>query len=227
MKCSLAGRFFGGCFAVTWTILCTAYANRATGQSEPLAVPIAESSETLADRYFFDAKANAAEQKWVEALILFEKAWELKPSHDIAGNLGQVALKLGRYKLAATFLERCLRLFPPTGNSEQRTQIQALFESARTHVAAVRLHVEPQQGEIVLDRATVLGQVGNMQEPLFVDPGTHIVQIRREARIVAEQSFMAVANAAHDVTVAQNEPNSTATLGTTAPTVNGTSRGQI
>jgi len=178
--------------------------------------PISSSDESLADRYFFEAKARAAEQNWGEAYQLLEKAWELKPSHDIAGNLGQVALKLGRYKKAATFLDRCLRLFPPTGKAEQRTQIQALFESARSHVAAIRLHIVPQPGEMILDRVEVLGAASEQLEPIFVDPGTHVAQIRRDGQIVADQTFLAVSNAVQDVTLAQVDA-SNASIRSSAP----------
>ena len=193
-----AGWYCWGCLFVTWCFPCAAAGSVPEASASP---PTLASTEFSADRYFFDAKAKAAEQKWVEALALFERAWELKPSHDIAGNLGQVALKLGRYKKAATFLDRCLRLFPPTGSAEQRTQIQALFESARLHVSIVRLHADPQPGELVMDRVVILGPVGPQSEPIFVDPGTHIIQIRRDGRIVGERSFLAVANAAHDVNI--------------------------
>ena len=199
MKSHRSGLCRGGLFAVTWTIV--ASVNIAVAQTEAHPTLSSESRDASADRLFFEAKAKATERRWTEALSLFEEAWELKPSHDIAGNLGQVALKLGRYKKAATFLERCLRLFPPTGNAEQRMQIQSLFESARSHVAAVRIHVDPQPGELVIDRTNVLGPVSSNSEAIYVDPGTHVIQVRREGKIIGERTFMAVANATHDVNV--------------------------
>lgn len=202
MKRKVNGWVFWGCLTVTWTFLATAFADHAAGQSEAPAA--AANKGTLADKYFFEAKAKAADQRWGEALQLLEKAWDIKPSHDIAGNLGQVALKLGRYTKAATFLDRCLRLYPPTGNSEQRAQIRNLFQSARAHVAAVRLHVTAAQGELVMDRVTPLGPSREQSEPVFVDPGTHTVQVRQDDRTLAEQSFMAVANATHDINLAPN-----------------------
>ena len=202
MNFRVHGWFIGGGLTIVWTCLCTSFVGSAWAQPKAVVAPISSNDESLADRYFFEAKARAAEQNWEEAYQLLEKAWELKPSHDIAGNLGQVALKLGRYKKAATFLDRCLRLFPPTGKAEQRAQIQALFKSARRHVAAIRLHVVPQPGEMLLDRVEVLGAASEQLEPIFVDPGTHDVQIRREGQIVADKTFMAVSNAVQDVTLA-------------------------
>ncbi len=210
----------GAVFALTWASLCTGFVGSASGQTQPVVAPVVNKDESLADRYFFEAKARAAEQDWEAAYQLLEKAWELKPSHDIAGNLGQVALKLGRYKKAATFLDRCLRLFPPTGNASQRAQIQSLYESARSHVAAVRLHLAPQPGELLLDRVTALGTVSEHQEPIFVDPGTHVVQIRRDGRVVVDQAFVAVANAVQDVTLAQSDNSNTSpNVATQSPAV--------
>lgn len=208
MKRNVVGWVFSGCLAVIWTGLGTVCINSAAAQPSIESQSVTRGDEPLADRYFFEAKAKAAELKWLEAYDLLERAWKLKHSHDIAGNLGQVALKLGRYKKAATFLDRCLRLFPPTGNTEQRTQIQTLLDSARVHVAAVQLHIAPQRGEIVLDRITVLGPVGSQPELLYVDPGMHVVQVRDEGRILAEQSFVAVANSSHDVNVFRNDGSS-------------------
>jgi len=195
----------GSCLLFTWLQIGPPWLK--VGQAQTVAYPLdrAGNGNTTADRYFFEAKAKAAQKQWTEALVLLEKAWELKPSHDIAGNLGQVALKLGRYKKACVFLDRCLRLFPPTGNAEQRVQIQTLFESARAHVAEVKILVEPQPGELVIDRATVVGPAATPSEPVFVDPGTHVLQIRRDGHVVAETSFLAVANASHDIMVSMGK----------------------
>ena len=98
MNFRVHGWFIGGGLTIVWTCLCTSFVGSAWAQPKAVVAPISSNDESLADRYFFEAKARAAEQNWEEAYQLLEKAWELKPSHDIAGNLGQVALKLGRYK---------------------------------------------------------------------------------------------------------------------------------
>jgi len=194
--------------AFTWTLVGLAGTNSAGAQNE-VSPSDPKGLADAADRYFFEAKARADQKQWVEALGLLERAWEIKPSHDIAGNLGQVALKLGRYKKATTFLERCLRLFPPTGSAEQRSRIQTLFETARAHVAEVRIVVVPQPGELVIDRVTLLGAVAVPAEPLFVDPGTHIIQIRLNGQVIAESSFLALANASHDVNIPSSDGRTT------------------
>ncbi len=157
--------------------------------------------ESEADQQFFEAKQKAGEQKWVEALRLFERAWNLKPSYDIAGNLGQVALKLGLYTKAATYLDQCLHLFPATGSTAQRSQVESLFREASAHVAAAHFMLISNSGDLVLDRVVELGSARDPLGTVYVNPGTHIVQIRQDGKVVVEQSFLAVANASQQVHV--------------------------
>jgi tetratricopeptide (TPR) repeat protein len=157
--------------------------------------------ESEADTLFFEGKAKAREQKWDEALLLFERSWQLKPSYDCAGNLGQVALKLGLYTKAATYLDRCLRMFPATGSKTQRVQIEALFREASTLVATVHFTVAGESGELVLDRSIELGTARGSLSAVYVNPGTHILQLLRGKQVIAEQSFLAVANASFQVQI--------------------------
>lgn len=157
--------------------------------------------ESEADTVFFEGKEKAREHKWEEALLLFEHSWQLKPSYDCAGNLGQVALKLGLYAKAATYLDRCLHMFPATGSRTQRTQIESLFREASTYVATVRFTVVGETGELVLDRSMELGAARNSLGAVYVNPGTHILQLLHGKEVIAEQSFLAVANAALQVQI--------------------------
>jgi tetratricopeptide (TPR) repeat protein len=172
----------------------------------PVASP---QNASLADRYFYDAKSKAKDKKWDESLALLEKAWSLKQSYDIAGNLGQVALKLEQYKKAATFLETCLRLFPPTGDVEKREMVQGFLQEARTHVAALRVHVSPAEAEVVLDGSESLGQGSELDHAVFVDPGVHCIEARLNGKGIAEQQLTAVAGVSHDINLvppAQTQP---------------------
>lgn len=157
--------------------------------------------ESEADGLFFEGKEKAREQKWDEALLLFERSWQLKPSYDCAGNLGQVALKLGLYTKAATYLDRCLHMFPATGSKTQRDQIESLFREASTHVATVHFTVAGSSGELVLDRSIELGTARGPQGAVYVNPGTHILQLLHGKQVIAEQSFLAVANASFQVQI--------------------------
>ena len=173
----------------------------AWGQAESTLPRPLLKQESEADRAFFEAKQKAAEQKWAESLRLFERAYNLKPSYDIAGNLGQVALKLELYAKAATYLDRCLHWFPATGSTTQRSQVEGLFREASIHVAAVRFRSSSSSGELVLDRMIELGSVRGPVATVYVNPGTHVIQVRQGGRVVVERSFLAVANVSQQVNV--------------------------
>jgi hypothetical protein len=182
-------------------VLSTTCASPALGQVSPTLPRESSQQESEADKCFFEGKAKAREQKWDEAMLLFECSWRLKPSYDSAGNLGQVALKLGMYTKAATHLDRCLHMFPATGRKTQRAQIERLFREASTHVAIVHFTTPDQNGELVLDRTVELGATRAPLGAVFVNPGTHIVQLRHGDQITAEQAFLAVAGASQQVQI--------------------------
>ncbi len=186
----------------------------ASAQPAPNNLRPSVDTEAKADQLFFEAKQQAAEQKWQEAMRLLESAWQLKPSYDIAGNLGQVALTLGLYTKAATYLDRCLRMFPATGSVAQRTQVEALFREASAHVATVHIKPVATSGTLVLDRVVELGKARDPQGVVYMMPGTHIVQVRQGQTVVCEQSFLAVANASQDVHVgvADSMPSAASTI---------------
>jgi tetratricopeptide (TPR) repeat protein len=190
-------------------LTCTRIAQGQINSSSPREM---NRQESEADALFFEGKEKAREQKWDEALLLFERSWQLKPSYDCAGNLGQVALKLGLYTKAATYLDRCLHMFPATGSKTQRDQIESLFREASTHVATVHFSVAGSSGELVLDRSIELGTArGPLGAAVYVNPGTHILQLLHAKQVTAEQSFLAVANASFQVQIgAQQETERTA-----------------
>jgi len=186
-------------------------------QSNSDSKPLSE-QESEADQKFFEGKAKARDQKWVEALLLFERSWQLKPSYDSAGNLGQVALKLGLYTKAATYLDRCLSMFPASGSKAQRLRIEGLFREALTQVATIHFAVATDVGELVLDRVTELGPANRPPGAVYVNPGTHIIQLRQGRRVIAEQSFLAVASASQRVQITlASEPEPTLGRSTQPP----------
>src|SRR5512142_1401088 len=133
------------CRFIALTTILSCFAGEAFAQT-PVVPRSLSGQESMADQDFFEGKAKAREQKWDEALLLFERSWQLKPSYDSAGNLGQVALRLGLYTKAATYLDRCLHLFPASGSKNQRAQIEALFREAAAHVATVHFSVGSPSG---------------------------------------------------------------------------------
>lgn len=183
-------------------VLVLLWAGSASAQNNAEPTRSAE-SPSAADDLFYAGKRLAGEHQWQQALQNFERSWQLKPSYDTAGNLGHVALKLGLYTKAATFLDRCLQMFPATGNPAQRTQVEALLHEALPHVAAVRFKAAGSQGSLLLDRSILVGAVPGDLGPIYLHPGTHVIQVQIGSRYTPEQSFLAVAGAALVVQVSE------------------------
>ena len=73
-----------------------------------------------ADELFEQAVTAYDAGRLADAEAKLAEAWGLKRTHDIAGNLGVVELKLGKYPEAATHLAWALQHFPPTEADQAR-----------------------------------------------------------------------------------------------------------
>ena len=151
------------------------------------APPAAAAPQTLpqgtdkADELF--ARGNEAFDKGEleKAYALYQQAWALKRTYDIAGNLGQVELKLGKFRDAAEHLDFTLRLFPPTGKSEPREAIRRAFDAARKEVGALVLTVNVQGAAVSIDGKAI--GLSPFDAPVFVDPGERTIEATLEAHL--------------------------------------------
>ncbi len=153
-----------------------------TAAPPPPAAPAGSSqAKDPADELF--ARGNEAFDKGAldDAYGLYLKAWALKHTYDIAGNLGQVELKLGKFRDAAEHLDFTLRLFPPTGKAAPREAIRRAFEAARKEVAALTIRVSAQGAALSVD-GTPIG-LSPFEVPVFVDPGKRTLEATLEAHL--------------------------------------------
>ncbi len=153
-----------------------------TATPPPAAAPAGSSqAKDPADELF--ARGNDAFDKGSldEAYALYQQAWALKHTYDIAGNLGQVELKLGKFRDAAEHLDFTLRLFPPTGKAAPREAIRRAFEAARKEVAALTIRVSAQGAAVAVD-GTPIG-LSPFEVPVFVDPGKRTLEATLEAHL--------------------------------------------
>jgi hypothetical protein len=101
------------------------------------------------------------------------KAFALKQSVDIAGNLAMSELKLGKSADAATHLEYALRTYPATGDSARKERIQALLDETKKSVAEVSIAVDI--GTTIKVDGRVVG-LAPLPAPVFVQPGGHRIE---------------------------------------------------
>lgn len=134
---------------------------------------------------------------WPEAESYYRSAFELKRSYDIAGNLGDVELKLNKPRDAAEHLAFTIRNFPLTGKPELRERMQKTLTEARVQVGAVKVAVNVDRADIYVDGQRI-GQAP-MTEEYFVTPGPHTIEARLKGYQSARQGIQAEKGAQQDV----------------------------
>lgn len=160
----------------------------ARAQPAPAPAPVATSSpapgaaaDDEADQLFSRGNDAFDRGDLDEAYALYKKAWALKRTYDIAGNLGQVELKLGKFRDAAEHLDFTLRLFPPTGKSEPREAIRRALDAARNEVGALSITVNVRGASVAIDGQPV--GLSPFDAPVFVEPGKRTVEATLEAHL--------------------------------------------
>ena len=116
----------------------------------------------------------------------FEQAWALKQTHDIAGNLGIVKLRLGKHAEAAKHLTWALKHLPPTEASSTRKGLEQELQKARSKASSLRVRVNISGAEI-----TVNGRAAGMSplvDEVFVEPGLVNVTARKDGYTVAQNA---------------------------------------
>ncbi|MCA9625286.1 MAG: PEGA domain-containing protein [Myxococcales bacterium] len=102
----------------------------------------------------------------------YRRAFDLRPSYDTAGNLGNTALKLGRYPEAVKYLRYALANLPVSGQADR---VEALLQQAEGQVAKVTINVEPAGAAVELD-GKLLGHAP-LADEVVVDRGQHTLRL--------------------------------------------------
>ena len=128
---------------------------------------------------FDQAQAAYAKGDKQGAYEAYKAAWALQKSYDIAGNLGNVELKLGKNRDAAEHLSFALDNFPPTGEPDQQKAVAKKLAEALQEVGRVRVRVLA--GDASVEGASIRvngAPVGTTPagSTLFVNPGQTVVE---------------------------------------------------
>jgi len=118
-----------------------------------LAAPAAAQDD--AATLFKQGKELYGEGKYQDAYEAYSKAWALQQGFDIAGNLGNVEIELGKYRDAVIHLRYVIANLPPSYDPERREKVlsrtKELLSGALTHVALVTLAIEPDGATVSVD----------------------------------------------------------------------------
>ncbi len=129
----------------------------------------------LARRYYEDGVAAAEAKEWEKAYLAFTEAWKIKQHWQIAVNLGQAELQLGKHRDAAEHLDFFLREATEQ-HPEDVARARAWFQQAKAKIGALRLNVAPQGAQVFVDGRLV--GTAPMERETFVDGGWHAVEAR-------------------------------------------------
>jgi hypothetical protein len=152
-----------------------------------------------ADELFEQGAAAYDAGRLPEAQAKLEQAWALKKTHDIAGNLGVVELKLAKYAQAAEHLTWALQHFPPTEADQARQGFEKQLAKARSQIGSLRLHVSVDGAEVAVNgRALGVAPVG---DEVFVEAGTVSVTARRDGYVTAVQAVTVQKGETREVSV--------------------------
>lgn len=120
------------------------------------------------------------------AVKAYKEAWALQKSYDIAGNLGNVELKLGMYSEAAEHFDYALANFPPTGEPAAQQLLTKKRDEARNELGRVRILVNVPAARVFVDGR----QVGTspLAEPVYVSPAGCSIEAKLEGYADAREA---------------------------------------
>jgi tetratricopeptide (TPR) repeat protein len=170
--------------------LCATFPARSAHAVDPAEVAAEANALTEKAGALYDEGVIAYQKsKWAEARASFLAAWSLKQHWQIAGNLADCELQLGRNREAAGHATYYLKNAP----SDRRARAEKLLTAAKAKVATLHIKVDLPDAEVLIDGSSV-GR-SPLLESLFVDPGKHKLVTRLAGHQNAETPIDLVSGA--------------------------------
>lgn len=152
-----------------------------------------------ADALFHKGAAAFDAGKTEQAYQLFLAAWKLKQTHDIAGNLAQSEIKLGKTRDAAEHIAFALAHFPPSvaAQTDRIEKMKRALDGLKKSLGTLRLRVAVAGARVAIDGVTV-GEAP-LAGDVFVEPGPHVLEASAEGFERVEVRVSAARGATQDV----------------------------
>jgi hypothetical protein len=156
--------------------------------------------DTARSRELFRKAMKEYEQgKTREAYDDYRAAWEAQKSYDIAGNLANVELELGRYRDAAEHATYALANFPPVGTEKARALLQDLLKEARGKIGTITIKVNLPRAGLTID-GKAAGEAP-LTDPIFMEPGDHVIIAAAPEHEPAKENIHVDKGSFHTVTL--------------------------
>ncbi|WP_437830248.1 hypothetical protein [Sorangium sp. So ce1153] len=208
-----------GWLAMSLVLASAAVTTSARGEDRAKPGPSEESERDRAVRDFEQGRRAHVAGRLDEAEFFYLRAWARLKSYDIATNLGQVQLQLNKLASAARYLAFGVRTVGPEIDPERLARMQALLAEAKAQVGTVRVRVtNVRDAEVLVDGQRVPAE--EMKHELYVEPGRHVLVIRRAGYGEAVIQVAAVAGS-HEEIATELKPKMATRMGTTGAPVLG------
>lgn len=162
----------------------------------PCAARAGDGAETMAmtdkaRQLYEEGVAALKRSKFFEARASFLAAWSLKKHWQIAANLADCELELGKFREAAEHAHYYRKNAP----ADRHPKGDALLARAKEKVGTLTIEVDKAGAEVLLDDV-VLGKAP-LEDVVFVEPGSHRVTARMAGSPDVSQSLAIKAGGAH------------------------------
>jgi hypothetical protein len=129
------------------------------------------------EKLYNEGVAAAAELQWEKARQRFAEAFALDPRPQIAANLGNAELELGKMRDAAEHLDYFLRE-DKDAEAEARAEVKALFATAALSIVTVDLSVDHDGADLFVNHSHV-GK-SPLTKRLFLEPDSYIFEAKKD-----------------------------------------------
>jgi hypothetical protein len=116
------------------------------------------------------------EGRKLDAAEGYREAWRIYKNPWYMCELGGLETEMGRAREAAESLSTCLRLLTPEEKKLVGPKVERALNDARAKVGALTIETNVPNAEVVVD-GKVSGTLP-LKDPLFVEPGSHGVEVR-------------------------------------------------
>jgi hypothetical protein len=159
----------------------------AKGGPKPAGAVTEDEAQKLLDEGLNDVKND----KWDEALAVFQRAWVLSKNFMLAANLANAELHAGHFRDAAEHMTFALSEAPPNLGDDDKKSLEEVLAAAKAKVATLTINLHTPGAELLVNGAS-LG-TGPLPGVVFVDPGPVVVEARLSGYLGVKQSKTALA----------------------------------
>jgi len=169
--------------------------------------PAASSVVAATDRaraLHLEGAALFEQKKYDQAYVAFVAAWALKRHPQIAANLADCEVKLGKYRDAAEHFMFMVRDPKGEAQSEEKQEAQRRLKEVQAKIGTLAITVNVGGAEVLVDGKSM--GTSPLQEPIFVDPGSHTVEARKEGFPSARMTTTVAASSSSALTLDLQSP---------------------